>query len=403
MADSEQYLNNGADSPLLRTASPEALKFSPDDGFYYTLRTRVDQYFVSTGRRPRDCRQMYVKSAVVLGWLAASYGLLLVCAGTWWLALPLAVSLGLAMACCGFSIQHDGGHQAYSQRRWVNRLAALALDLLGGSSYLWARKHNVIHHSCTNITGHDNDINVGYFGRLSPHQQRRTIHRWQHWYLWLLYGLLPIKWQIYDDFRDVIVGRIEGRRFARPRGWDLAVFLGGKVLFGSLAFAIPLLLHTPSVVLLCYLTASVVQGLALSVVFQAAHCVEEAAFPLPTGDRGRMQAAWAVHQVQTTVNFAPRNRLLFWLVGGLNFQIEHHLFPRICHIHYPALSLIVQQTCREFGTTYRAHESFSSSIASHFRWLRQMGRPTIANAGDRWDEQPCSGEAPVNMDTTLQT
>jgi linoleoyl-CoA desaturase len=356
------------------------LKFAPNDGFHDALRHRVDRYFESTGRRPRDCPRMYLKTAIILGWLAASYTLLLLAAGTWWLALPLTMSLGLAMAACGFNIQHDGGHQAYSKRKWVNKLAALTLDLLGGSSYVWDRKHNIIHHSFSNVTGHDNDVNIGFFGRISPHQKRLGFHRWQHVYLWFLYGFLPIKWQLYDDFRDVLAGRIEGRRFARPRGWDLATFLGGKAVFFSLAFGIPLLLYPLWVVLLCYLATSFVQGLALSIVFQLAHCVEEADFPLPREDTGRLENSWAVHQVETTVDFAPRNRLLFWFIGGLNFQIEHHLFPRVSHVHYPALAPIVEDTCREYGLTYVAHPTFRAGVASHFHWLRQMGRPGVAPA-----------------------
>lgn len=377
--DSDQTACQGVPS-----AAPAELKFGPSGGFHRELRTRVEQYFTRTGRRPRDCPEMYLKSAIILGWLAASYLLLLVGAGTWWLAVPLVVSLGLAMAACGFSIQHDGGHQSYSERRWINRLAALTLDLLGGSSYVWARKHNVIHHSYSNIAGHDSDINIGVIGRLAPQQKRLRFHRLQHLYLWLLYGFLPIKWQLYDDFRDVITGRIEGRRFARPRGWELAAFVGGKLVFGTLAFVIPLLLYPPWIVLLCYVGASFVQGLALSVVFQIAHCVEEADFPLPREETGRIEAPWAVHQVETTVDFAPRSRWLSWFIGGLNFQIEHHLFPRLCHVHYPALSHVVRQTCREMGLKYVAHQSVWSALASHYRWLRRMGRPVLTDtAGAR--------------------
>src|SRR5262249_27976320 len=158
----------------------------------------------------------------------------------WWLALPLAASVGLSMAAIGFNIQHDGGHRAYSDHQWVNKLMAMTLDLLGGSSYIWARKHNLIHHSYANVTGHDEDIDIGLFGRLSPHQARLRFHRLQHFYLWALYGLLPIKWQLYDDFRDVVTGRIGGHRFARPKGWDLVTLIGGKAVFFSLALVIPL-------------------------------------------------------------------------------------------------------------------------------------------------------------------
>ncbi len=355
------------------TETSNTLRFSASDEFNRELRRRIDLYFTNTGQRRRDCPRMYLKTAIILGWLVSSYVLLVFFAASWWLALPLAFSLGLAMAAVGFNIQHDGGHQAYSEHDWINRLMACSLDLLGGSSYFWARKHNVMHHSHTNITGHDDDIELGFFGRLSPHQKRLTFHQFQHVYLWALYGFLPIKWQLYDDFHDWAAGRIGNRRFERPKGWDLAVLLGGKAIFFSLAIAVPLLMYPWWVVLLFYLAASFVQGLTLSVVFQLAHCVEGAAFPLPRQDTGRMATGWAKHQVESTVDFASGNRLLSWFIGGLNFQIEHHLFPRICHVRYAALAPLVETTCEDFGLKYAAHDTFRAGVASHYRWLRRMG------------------------------
>jgi linoleoyl-CoA desaturase len=363
------------------TAAPGELKFSASDGFQRELRRRVDLYFQNTGRRQRDCPRMYLKTVIVFGWLLVSYVLLIFIVGTWWLALLAAISLGLSMAALGFNVQHDGGHQSYSDRGWINKLMAMTLDLLGGSSYIWARKHNSIHHSYSNITGHDDDIDIGFFGRLSPHQKRLRFHGFQHFYLWPLYGLLPIKWQVYDDFRDVATGRIGKQRLAPPKGWDLVIFIGGKVVFFTLALAIPLLLHPAWVVLVFWVGVTFVQGEVLSVVFQLGHCVEEAAFPLPRQDTGRMEAAWAVHQVETTVDFARDSRLITWFIGGLNFQIEHHLFPRICHLHYPALATLVEETSKEFGLRYQAHRTLRAALVSHFRWLRRMG--TAATHAER--------------------
>ncbi len=350
------------------------LKFGASKGFDQELRQRVERYFQNTGLRQRDCPQMYLKTALVLAWFAVSYALLVFSAGTWWTALVLAISLGLSMAAVGFNVQHDGGHHAYSNRRWINKLTALTLDLLGGSSYVWARKHNSIHHSFSNIDGHDDDIDLKSLGRLSPHQKRLKFHRFQHLYLWVVYGLLPIKWQLVTDFRNVITGRIGEHRFPRPKGWDLVTFIGGKAVFFSLAFVIPLLLHPAWFAVGLYVLATYVQGLTLSIVFQLAHCVEEADFPLPREDTGRMEASWAAHQVETTVDFARRNPVLSWFIGGLNFQIEHHLFPQICHVRYAALAPLVEDTCREFGLRYLVHETFLAGVASHFRWLRRMGR-----------------------------
>ena len=356
----------------------KTLKFRARSEFLSVLRQRVDDYFSTTGRPRRDCPQMYLKTMIVISWFATSYAMLVFVASTWWQALPLAISLGLAMAAIGFNIQHDGGHRAYSNFPWINRLAALTLDLLGGSSYAWDRKHNSIHHTYTNITGHDDDINIGFLGRLSPHQRRLKFHRLQHFYLWVLYGFMAIKWQLYDDFRDVLSGRINEHSFVRPKGWDLVVFIVGKLIFFSIAFVIPMLLCGAWPVLIVYVVAASVQGVTLSVVFQLAHCVENADFPLPEDGTGQMQNAWAVHQVETTVDFASKNRLVAWFTGGLNFQIEHHLFPRICHVNYPAISKLVENTCREFGVKYAVHETFFAGVASHFRWLLRMGMPDAA-------------------------
>jgi linoleoyl-CoA desaturase len=184
---------------------------------------------------------------------------------------------------------------------------------------------------------------------------------------------MPIKWQVYDNFKSVISGRIGGHRLLRPKGWDLVTFIAGKALFFSSALLIPIMLHPVWTVLAFYMSVSFVEGVVLGVVFQLAHCVEEAAFPLPRQDTARMEAAWAVHQLDTTLDFAPRNRLLCRFLGGLNFQIEHHLFPKMCHIHYPALAQLVAQTCKEFELRHMAHDTFLAAVAAHFRWLRRMG------------------------------
>ncbi len=159
--------------------------------------------------------------------------------------------------------------------------------------------------------------------------------------------------------------RIARSPFPRPRGWSLVGLFGGKALFFGWAFVVPALSHPLWVVLLCYAGTSFVLGLILSVIFQLAHCVEAADFPEPSPGSDRLPDAWAVHQVQTTVDFARGARLLGWYVGGLNFQIEHHLFPRICHVHYPRIAPIVQAVCAEHGVRYTAHASLLAAMSSH--------------------------------------
>ena len=353
-------------------------KFPKDDGFQAELGRRVAAYFHTTGKRERDCWQMYLKTVIILAWCAVSYWLLVFVVQTWWQALPAALSLACAFAAIGFSIQHDGGHSAYSRRPWINRLAAWSLDLMGASSYLWYWKHDIFHHTYSNIARQDTDIELGAALRVAPHQRRRWFHRWQHFYLWPLYGVMASRWHLYGDFKEVITGWMGPHRIPRPKGRDLAFFWAAKLVSIGYFLVIPMFFHPVWVVLLLYLIVTGTLGVVLSVVFQLAHCVEEADFPLPDVETNRMGSAWAVHQAETTVDFARRNPVLSWWLGGLNFQIEHHLFPRICHIHYPALSKIVEGTCREYGVKYTAHPTFWAGIASHYRWLRRMGQPAPA-------------------------
>ena len=320
---------------------------------------------------------MYVKTAIILTWFFSSYAFLVFAPLPIWAGIMTSVSLALAAAAVGFNIQHDGNHGAYSGNTRINSLMALTLEMLGGSSYIWSYKHNKMHHTYANIHGHDDDIDLGFLGRLCPHQKRLPFHRYQHFYIWGLYGFLQIKWAFFDDFRDAIRGRIGKLSFPRPKGLNLLIFLGGKLFFFSLVFLIPAFFHPFWVVCLFYLLTSCTIGVITSVIFQLAHCLEEADFPEPDPQSLQMKNEWMIHQIETTVNFARKNHLLNWYAGGLNFQIEHHLFPRISHVHYPALSEIVENTCREFGVGYFAHPTFLSSLRSHYLFLQKMGRPTL--------------------------
>jgi linoleoyl-CoA desaturase len=356
------------------------LKFARDDGFLAEVRRRVDGYFKSTGKRERDCPRMYLKSAIILGTYILTYSLLVFVVQSMWLAVPLAVLLALSTAMIGFCIQHDGNHLAYSNRPWINKLASLTLDMIGASSYLWRYQHVVIHHTGPNVSGYDIDIDLGIIARVAPAQKHRWFHRWQHCYLWFLYGLSAMRWHLYADVRDMIKGRMSDHDVPRPRGWDIVVFVGGKLLSFAMFVGVPMLFHAWWVVLLFYVLVFGVAGVVVSVTFQLAHCVDKADFPSSEIGTNRLAKSWAVHQVETTVNFARGSRFAAWFFGGLNFQIEHHLFPRICHIHYRRIATIVEQTCREFGVRYGEHTSLWAGLISHFRWLRQMGRPEPAAA-----------------------
>jgi linoleoyl-CoA desaturase len=337
----------------------------------------VTAHLRATGRSERGGARMYAKTAVILGSFVTIYLLLVFAATAWWQAVPLAVALGLTIVAIGFNIMHDANHEAYSDRRWLNRAMTMTLDLVGGSSHFWRWKHNVFHHTFVNVVGYDTDINLAGFGRLTPHHRHVWFHRWQHVYVWFLYGALALKWHLYDDFRLALTGRMADHQVPRPRGAQWLLFFGGKAAFLSLAFVLPMALHPAWAVAGLYAVTAVTLGTVLAVVFQLAHCVEHADFPTEQGS-GKMNTPWAVHQVETTVDFARDNRAAGWLLGGLNFQIEHHLFSRICHVNYPAIAPVVEQTCREFGVAYKHNRTLLSAVRSHYGWLRAMGRAPIA-------------------------
>jgi linoleoyl-CoA desaturase len=354
-------------------------RFGPAAGFHAELKNRVEEYFVRTGGSQHGGFRLGLKAIIITIWLAASYCLLVFGAETWWQAALLALSLGLAMAAVGFNIQHDGNHGSFSRYRGINRLTGAGLDLLGGSSYMWRLQHNVLHHSFTNLAGADHDIDTGGFGRLSPAQALKRFHRFQQFYLWALYATIVIKWQLFDDFHQWITGRLGPQRIRRPGKWELAGMLAGKAAFFFLAFVLPSFYHPFWTVLVVYAGAMMVVGFLLAVIFQLAHSVQEAAHPAYT-ESARIPEEWAVHQVRTTVDFARSNRFLAWYIGGLNFQVEHHLFPKISHVHYPAIAPIVEDVSRSFGVHYTVHPTLGAAVASHHRFLRQMGRPSVQAA-----------------------
>ncbi len=357
--------------------SADKVRFGAKSPFQAALKKRVDGYFARTGLPRRDLPGMYAKAGAVLLWFGASWVGLVFFATTVWAGVLLAVSLGLSIAGIGMCIMHDANHGAFSKNKRINALFGWTCDAMGASSFVWKHKHNRVHHTWTNVHGIDDDLDVGVLGRLSPHQPRRAWHRLQHVYMWILYGLLMPKWVFIDDVAELSSNRVGAAPMARPTTADYAPMIAGKLTYFAWALIIPMLFHPVGVVLGFWFIAMFVTGLSLSTTFQLAHCVREVRFPEPVADDDvhRLQTDFATHQLATTVDFARRNKLLTQYVGGLNFQVVHHLFPRVCHLHYPALSDIVKEVAAEHGLRYRVVPSARHAVASHFGLLRQLGRP----------------------------
>lgn len=348
-------------------AGSPKVRFSAGGSFQADLLRRVDEYFEASARPRHGGWPIAVKIATMLSWLALSWVLLMFAHPGPWLSALLAVSVGLAVAGVGFCVMHDANHGAASSSPRVNRLLSFSLDLLGASSALWRHKHNVLHHTYTNISGADPDLEGGgAVLRLAPWQPRHPWHRFQRFYVWLVYALFPLKWWFIDDVLELADGRVRGR--------ELFTAILGKVLFVGWAFALPAALHLSWGLVGLWAIALFTLGNVLAFVFQLAHCVGEAEFV----ERDEVDSGWMRHQLATTVDFAPSNLLLSWYLGGLNFQVEHHLFARVCHVHYPALRRIVAETCRAHQVNYRCQPTFWSALEANWRWLRKLGEPAPA-------------------------
>ena len=352
----------------------ERAMFAGGGAFQRDVRRRVGEYL--TPERIRRGRVAYsVKGVVIAIWALASYGALLFLASNWYVTFLLAISLALATAGIAFSVGHDANHGAFlSGKRW-NRVLGFSFDLIGASSYVWRTKHNLAHHSYTNVVGADDDIDVLPLARLAPDQPLHRYHRWQHIYLWPLYGLFTFRYHFGGDVRVAFSGRINDfMDLRRPRGRELFWFIVGKFLFWGWAVVLPLFFRDWWQVAIVFLIVSWALGMTLATVFQLAHCVDAASFTNIEELRAREKTTdWAEHQVETTVDFAPRNRLLSWYLGGLNFQIEHHLFPKVCHVHYPRIARVVQEACEAHGIQHTTQPTLRSALAAHGRWLRRMG------------------------------
>ncbi|HEY0355531.1 MAG TPA: acyl-CoA desaturase, partial [Flavisolibacter sp.] len=252
--------------------------------------------------------------------------------------------------------------------------AASSLNVVGGSSFMWNMKHNVIHHAYTNIDGVDDDIDIQPWLRMSTTQPKLVMHKYQHIYFWFLYSLLYILWVFVLDYQKYFKGKIGQMPLKKMTLTDHVVFWSFKIFYLVLFVGLPIYTVGFTSWLVGFLVFSLLAGFVISIVFQLAHTVEHTHFPVPHEDTGKLDDEWAIHQLKTTANFAPKNKFISWLVGGLNFQIEHHLFPKISHIHYSEIRRIIKQACAEYGVEYIEYPKMRQAIVSHVSFLKQMGR-----------------------------
>lgn len=347
------------------------------NAFFSTLRKRVDEYFVDNHISKSGDSQLAVKTAVLLALYLLPYVAILYFGPGWLFVLSMSVIMGLGMAGLGMSVMHDANHGAYSGSKAINWIMAHVLNIMGGSTFNWKLQHNILHHTYTNITNMDDDIASKPALRLSPHAPAAKVYRYQWFHAFFLYGLTTLYWVTAKDFVQFHRYRknnVNTQQSSENRNF-LARLIVLKLVYFFIFFVAPIVFFgIPFMQMLSgFLLMHFVSGVILTVIFQLAHSVEGTHHPLPTA-AGIIENDWAIHQMNTTVNFAPKNKVLSWYVGGLNFQIEHHLFPRISHIHYPAIAPIVEQTARQYNIPYLQHNTFGAAFNAHILFLKRLGK-----------------------------
>jgi len=346
--------------------------------FFKVLNQRVDNYFKSNSKTRFGEMPMIVKGVLMHIFYFAPYFLMLfgVISGNLGVFLGF-LGMGVGMAGIGLGVMHDANHGSMSRFPWLNKIFAHSLNIVGGHTTNWQLQHNHLHHTYTNIEGHDEDIAPVGIMRFSPHAPLKKIHRFQFLYAWFFYGMMTMMWATTKDFNQLIrynkmgLLKMKGLTF----GVELTEIIITKLLYYAYALAVPLIFFPADwwMVLIGFASMHFLAGFILACIFQPAHVVTDTTYPMPDPS-GHLETDWSVHQLFTTANFAPKNWLLSWYVGGLNYQVEHHLFPAISHVHYRKLAPIVKQTAQEFNLPYHSNSTFVGALWSHTKMLWRLGR-----------------------------
>lgn len=350
----------------------QKISFPAKSEYYSELRKRVDLYFSENDLKYTGNWKMYLKTIVIMILFFSSYISLVFFSASIVTALISAFFLAQSFVLIGFNIMHDSNHGSYSESKIINRILSYTMDFIGSSHTLWKQKHNILHHTYTNIDGMDEDLESSGFLRLSPNQEWKSRFKLQHIYAIPVYSFLTLSLIFAGDFKKIWTGRVGTQKIKKVRFSEKLFFYGFKIIYFGYMIILPLFFHSFLAVLFFFLFVHFILGLTLALVFQVAHTVDTNAFPIPESTTGNIKNEWAIHQVETTANFAQQSKLAAWYLGGLNFQIEHHLFSNICHIYYPQISKIVQQTSKDFSINYASYPTVFSAIGAHFKFLKKM-------------------------------
>ncbi len=359
----------------------QIVRFAPrnGEGFYDTLKKNIEAYFADNNINKHGNYKMVIKTIVIVSMYLIPYGVMVsgVASGSILAYLGLWFLMGLGMVAIGCGVMHDSNHGSYSNNKIVNGIMARIITLVGGYHVTWRLQHNILHHTYTNIEGLDDDIEAGGLLRFSPHAKKHPLHRFQHIYAWFLYCFLTLQWATIKDFKQLYDYEQKGILKKEKKSLGIAMFQLSLYKLAYYAYMIVLPIIFSGVawyfVVLGFVIMHFVAGFLLSCIFQLAHVMDDCEFPAPNDDR-KMKNNWAIHQLLNTANFSPKSKIMAYFVGGLNRQIEHHLFPQICHIHYKNIAPIVKQTAKQYNLPYYEQPTFLVALVKHGQMLKKLGK-----------------------------
>src|SRR3984885_15274361 len=340
-------------SPYVETGAGEPTGGATLDAasFPKVLRRRLDNFFSDRNISPKADRTMWVKVALGFALLAGSWITLCALKPDSWKFVAVYLLGGLSQTFLLLNIAHDSNHNAISPVRAVNKVLNYAFDVCGINSYMWRILHHRGHHSCVNLHGEDDALTGRGVLRLTPHEPRLRVQRFQHIYALVLYALFSLDYVFVRDFACFFFPAHEYLKRTKHPAREYAILFAGKGLYLTYMLILPIFLlgKSPVLVALAFLLTHMIIGLSVTLVFQTTHTVDSTYFPSRRSefDNG------VYHIFATTADYATDSPLAGWLVGGLNHHIVHHLCPFVCHTHYAALTRIVKETAEEYGIPYR--------------------------------------------------
>lgn len=337
--------------------------YSWDGTFYRKIKEKVEKAIPRNKRR--DDQRMTIKGLCLLVSYFFALGLYIYFCN-WW----TAIVYGFFCSQIGVNIMHDGNHGAFTSSKTLTWIAGHTLELVGSSSVVYRRSHNYGHHSCVNHYELDRAFDTTYpLIRLHANQDRMWYHKYQHYYGWIIYTLVNFG-DLFGTFDEFFwMSNFPNRRGSTSiSSFIFQVFV--KLCWLFYAILIPTYIHGYVNIFPVWLLYMLTFGVGYALFFAVNHWTLDAGF---VDNQNISNTNWGVLQVENSINFALDSTFWTWLTGGLNYQIEHHLFPAMVHTRLPEISSIVQEVCKEYGVTYFAYPSFWTALKGHYDLLKALG------------------------------